>query len=207
MRQHAWSRPTRTRRPPPPPARATHVATKEATPARSAQATRAARRRIVESLTQHDPQIETSTNAPPGDDDDTVCGWQTVYHALLLVEKMASSCPGSLTAVTKIDNAYVALLRGESSSRSALDRDDDDALDGDPLDHPDAPWRAAQQLLTHRHQWVQLAAARVVGRYLAENGGALAAETIARANVRGEQLPAPLAMALSAKPQMQDLTV
>ena len=44
------------------------------------------------------------------------------------------------------------------------------------LDHPDAPWRAAQALLQHRHQWVQQAAARVVGRYLAAHGAAMARE-------------------------------
>ena len=43
--------------------------------------------------------------------------------------------------------------------------------------------------------------------YLLEAARKAAAETIARANVRGESLPAPLAIALAEKPQIQDLTV
>ena len=43
--------------------------------------------------------------------------------------------------------------------------------------------------------------------YLLEAARRAAAETIARANVRGETLPAPLAIALRDKPQPQDLNV
>ena len=43
--------------------------------------------------------------------------------------------------------------------------------------------------------------------YLLEAARKAAAETIARANVRGENLPAPLAIALKDKDQLVDLNV
>ena len=127
-----------------------------AAPAAASAATRAARPRIVAILEAHDP----ARGAAEGDDDDVAVGWQTAYHALLLVEKASATCPKALESVGSTDDAFVG--------RDDVSRN-----------HPDAPWRAAQALLTHRHQWVQQAAARVVGRYLAAHGAAMAAETAA----------------------------
>ena len=133
-----------------------------AAPSAASAATRAARPRIVAILEAHDP----ARGAAEGDDDDVAVGWQTAYHALLLVEKTSATCPKALDSVGPTDDAFVG--RNDVTRNGPLE-----------TDHPDAPWRAAQALLTHRHQWVQQAAARVVGRYLAAHGAAMAAETAA----------------------------
>ena len=52
-----------------------------ASPRAAASATRAARRRVVALMEAHDP----SHGANERDDDDVAVGWQTAYHALLLV--------------------------------------------------------------------------------------------------------------------------
>ena len=132
-----------------------------ASPASAASATRAARRRVVALMEAHDP----ARGANERDDDDVSVGWQTAYHALLLVEKMSASCPKALESVGAVDDAYAA------HAKTPFGKAEDARLD-----HPDAPWRAAQALLAHRHQWVQQAAARVVGRYLAAHGAAMARE-------------------------------
>jgi U3 small nucleolar RNA-associated protein 20 len=132
-----------------------------ASPRAAAAATRAARRRVVALMEAHDP----SHGANERDDDDVAVGWQTAYHALLLVEKMSASCPKALESESNVDDAFAAV------SKTPFGKAEDARLD-----HPDAPWRAAQALLQHRHQWVQQAAARVVGRYLAAHGAAMARE-------------------------------
>jgi U3 small nucleolar RNA-associated protein 20 len=132
-----------------------------ASPRAAASATRAARRRVVALMEAHDP----SHGANERDDDDVAVGWQTAYHALLLVEKMSASCPKALESESNVDDAFAAV------SKTPFGKAEDARLD-----HPDAPWRAAQALLQHRHQWVQQAAARVVGRYLAAHGAAMARE-------------------------------
>ena len=132
-----------------------------ASPRAAASATRAARRRVVALMEAHDP----SHGANERDDDDVAVGWQTAYHALLLVEKMSASCPKALESQSAVDDAFAAV------SKTPFGKAEDARLD-----HPDAPWRAAQALLQHRHQWVQQAVARVVGRYLAAHGAAMARE-------------------------------
>lgn len=146
-----------------------------AAPGHASLATRAARRRIVEALIEHDPTSNYNINEL--DDDDTAYGWQTAYHALLLLEKMSAKCPKSLSDTKPVDENYAAQSK---LSDVQLDK---------KLDHVDAPWAAAQALLTHRHQWVQQASARVVGRYLAEHGGAIAAETISKKESKINQRP------------------
>ena len=126
-----------------------------AAPAAASAATRAARPRIVAILEAHDP----ARGAAEGDDDDVAVGWQTAYHALLLVEKMSAACPKALDSEVVSQNVSQNVSVTQNTQN-----------------HPDAPWRAAQALLTHRHQWVQQAAARVVGRYLAAHGAAMARE-------------------------------
>ena len=56
------------------------------------------------------------------------------------------------------------------------------------FDDPSETWRTAEALLSHRHQWVQQAAARVVGHYLAKNGAAMAA-AMAKDGAREEDAP------------------
>ena len=99
-----------------------------AAPAAASAATRAARPLIVAILEAHDP----ARGAAEGDDDDVAVGWQTAYHALLLVEKMSAACPRALESVGPTDDAFVG--RNDVS----VARNDVAA------DHPDAPWRAAQ---------------------------------------------------------------
>ena len=152
-----------------------------AAPAPASAATRAARPRIVAILEAHDP----ARGAAEGDDDDVAVGWQTAYHALLLVEKMSAACPKALESVIgPTDDAYVVYANDVARNDVSAEND-----------HPDAPWRAAQALLAHRHQWVQQAAARVVGRYLAAHGAAMAAETAAKAHTTAAAIrPRPISL-------------
>ena len=128
-----------------------------AAPREAARAVATARPHVASALHEHDPENGDDED----DDDDTVRGWQTAYYALLLVEKAAARCPEALTS--------------DASSLSA-GADDDDRIASDAVtgpagrfDAPDAVWAGAQALLLHRHQWVQHAAARVVG--VAARGG------------------------------------
>ena len=133
-----------------------------AAPREAARAVATARPHVASALHEHDPENGDDED----DDDDTVRGWQTAYYALLLVEKAAARCPEALTS--------------DASSLSA-GADDDDRIASDAVtgpagrfDAPDAVWAGAQALLLHRHQWVQHAAARVVGWRLAAEGHAMA---------------------------------
>jgi len=104
---------------------------------------------------------------------------------LLLVEKMSAACPKALESVIgPTDDAYVVYANDVARNDVSAEND-----------HPDAPWRAAQALLAHRHQWVQQAAARVVGRYLAAHGAAMAAETAAKAHTTAAAIrPRPISL-------------
>jgi len=116
-----------------------------ASPSHASRAVAAARHSIVSALAEHDPAVAHREE----DDDDVAVNWQTCYRALLLVEKAHALCPEALEG--------------------------DECDDGDEDASEDSVWRASQALLSHRHQWVQHAAARVIGRYLAVNGAAIAA--------------------------------
>jgi U3 small nucleolar RNA-associated protein 20 len=135
-----------------------------AAPADAARAVAAARPAVAAALAEHDP----ARGGDEDDDDETVRGWQTAYYALLFVEKAARSCPKSLSCAVP--------------SSTSSDRGHEGP--GDRFDNPSEMWRGAAALMSHRHQWVQQAASRVIGHYLAANGQdmALAAAAAAEAN-------------------------
>ena len=138
-----------------------------AAPGDAARAVRAARPSVVSAMAEHDP----AAGCDDDDDDDVVRGWQTAYYALLLVEKAAGgdkTCASALSSRAAPDEAYVAAWNAAK-------------VRGARYDDPSETWRAAEALLSHRHQWVQQAAARVVGHYLAKNGAAMAAAAAAAA--------------------------
>ena len=132
-----------------------------AAPNDAANAVVAARPAVVSALVEHDP----ARGGDDDDDDETVRGWQTAYYALLLVEKAAGGCPKSLSCAVPTTSQDGGSAAGP----------------GGRFDDPDAVWRGAQALMSHRHQWVQQAASRVVGHYLAANGQAMARAQAARA--------------------------
>ena len=145
-----------------------------AAPADAARAVRAARPAVVSAMAEHDP----AAGGDGDDEDDVVRGWQTAYYALLLVEKSAGGdkkCATALSSRDAPDEAYAAAWRA-AKVRDAR------------FDDPSETWRTAEALLSHRHQWVQQAAARVVGHYLAKNGAAMAAE-VAKDGAREEDAP------------------
>ena len=145
-----------------------------AAPADAARAVRAARPAVVSAMAEHDP----AAGGDDDDEDDVVRGWQTAYYALLLVEKSAGGdkkCATALSSRDAPDEAYAAAWRA-AKVRDAR------------FDDPSETWRTAEALLSHRHQWVQQAAARVVGHYLAKNGAAMAA-AVAKDGAREEDAP------------------
>ena len=145
-----------------------------AAPADVARAVRAARPAVVSAMAEHDP----AAGGDDDDEDDVVRGWQTAYYALLLVEKSAGGdkkCATALSSRDAPDEAYAAAWRA-AKVRDAR------------FDDPSETWRTAEALLSHRHQWVQQAAARVVGHYLAKNGAAMAA-AVAKDGAREEDAP------------------
>lgn len=104
------------------------------------------------------------------------------------------------------------LLVGEEAGTGAIDRLKvlEKTNNGFHVAESDLRMRGAGDIYGTKQSGVNLDlfhASLQTDLFLLEAARRAAAETIARANVRGEQLPAPLAMALSAKPQMQDLTV
>ena len=125
-----------------------------AAPKDTARAVAVARPHVASALHEHDPE----KGGGDDDDDATVRGWQTAYYALLLVEKAAASCPKALSDP-------IPGVTGE---------DDGVVVPVGRFDDPDAVWSGAQALLLHRHQWVQHAAARVVGHRLASHGSQMA---------------------------------
>ena len=145
-----------------------------AAPADAARAVRAARPAVVSAMAEHDP----AAGGDDDDEDDVVRGWQTAYYALLLVEKSAGGddkCASALSSRDAPDEAYAAAWNA-AKVRDAR------------FDDPSETWRTAEALLSHRHQWVQQAAARVVGHYLAKNGAAMAA-AVAKDGAREEDAP------------------
>ena len=135
-----------------------------AAPREAARAVATARPHVASALHEHDPE----NGGDEDDDDATVRGWQTAYYALLLVEKAGARCPEALSF------DFTSLHDGDKDLTSTKQPSDAVTGPGNRFDAPDAIWAGAQALLLHRHQWVQHAAARVVGLRLSTEGAAMA---------------------------------
>jgi len=88
---------------------------------------------------------------------DTLTTWSSYQRdtfnigPFISVEKAAAGCPKSLSGKVPTEDGAPAAKPGR-------------------FDDPEAVWVGAQALLMHRHQWVQQAAARVIGHYLVRPG-------------------------------------